>query len=227
MLRAGPLRKPSNPGYNTAFDDSPNTMKITLPSAPLSLLLAGALAALTACGGGGGSASIGGTITGLNSGLTLVLQNNATDTFSITGTGNNSTTYNYRFATALSAGNAYSVTVSTQPLGETCSVANPTGNVDSSGDSVGSVNVSCAVTSTVVGTETGLNAGAALILSSNGSSIAVTSLSPTFSFPGVLATGSTYTVTIATQPAGQTCTLTNATGTVVANTPAVVTVSCV
>jgi hypothetical protein len=192
-------------------------------SSSLSLIAASSVLALAACGGGSGSASIGGTVTGLRNGLTLVMQNNASDNFSITGNG--ATSFTFSFATALSAGNSYNVTVLTQPLGQTCTIANGSGTVDSSGDSIGSVAVTCATTSSVVGTVSGLLPGVAVTLSSNGTSLPI-AVNGNFSFPGILTTGSTYTVTVTQQPAGQTCTIANATGIVVANTPSVVTVTC-
>lgn len=181
-------------------------------------------ALLAACGGGGGgNATIGGTVTGLAAGRTLALQNNASDTFSITGnSGVNSFTFS--FTNTVAAGGAYAVTVLTQPLGQTCTVANGNGNVDSNGNDVNAVKVTCTTTSSVVGTVTGVAAGSAVTLESNG--VQVLSANGTFTFPGVLTAGSTYTVTIAQQPKDQTCQLANATGTVVANQSATVTVTC-
>jgi hypothetical protein len=180
--------------------------------------------AVAACGGGGDDlATIGGTINGLASGLSITLLNNGTDSFSIVGNGSKS--FTFEFANGISSGGSYSVSVMTQPLGQTCTVVNAAGNVDSNGDSVNSVIVNCATTSSVVGTVSGLKAGVGVTLASNGGQLFLTN--GTFAFPGVLATGSTYAVTVVTQPAGQTCTLANSTGTVQANTSASVTVTCV
>jgi hypothetical protein len=118
------------------------------------------------------------------------------------------------------------VTVLTQPVGQTCSVANATGTVDSRGDSVTSVSITCAGNSSVGGTVSGLPAGTALTLSNNGTLLPVAA-NGSYAFPGLLAAGSTYNVTVATQPAGAICTLSNpSSGTVVANVQAVVNVTC-
>jgi hypothetical protein len=177
---------------------------------------------LSACGGGSGTATIGGTVTGLVSGLSVTLQNNGADNISYTGNG--STSFTFIFPTGVGSGSGYNATVLTQPLGETCTVTNGSGTVDSSADSVSNIAVACAVTSSVVGTVAGLNSGVAVTLLSNGTQLLTGNGS--FSFAGLLATGSTYNVTVATQPAGQSCTIANSTGTVVANTSAVVTVTC-
>lgn len=178
--------------------------------------------ALTGCGGGGSDATIGGTVEGLTSGLSITLQDNGADDFTIAGNG--STSFTFAFATTVAAGGSYSASVLTQPLGQTCAITNPSGTVDSNDDNVSSILVSCATTSSVVGTVSGLNSGVAVTLSSNGSALLLGN--GTFAFPGVLAAGSTYDVTITQQPAGQTCTVTNPTGTVVANQSAAVTVTC-
>lgn len=44
---------------------------------------------------------------------------------------------------------AYDVTVLTQPVGQTCAVANGSGTIDVSGDDVSSVSVSCAASASV------------------------------------------------------------------------------
>lgn len=178
--------------------------------------------AVAACGGGSTSATIGGTINGLNSGLTITLQDNGTDNFSISGNGSSS--FTFTFADTVASGSTYSASVLTQPLGQTCVVTNGSGTVDSSGDNVASIVVTCSTTSSVVGTVSGLNAGVAVSLSSNGSTVLLGN--GDFALPGLLVAGTTYTVTVAQQPAGQTCTVTNGTGTVVANKSAVVTVTC-
>jgi hypothetical protein len=178
---------------------------------------------LAACGGGGGgSASIGGTVTGLTNGRTLVMQNNAADDFSIVGNG--ATSFTFAFSKGVGAGDAYNVSVLTQPLGQTCAVTKGSGSVNSNADSVTTVAVACTTTSSVVGTVSGLQAGVAVTLNSNGTTV-LAGNGP-FTFAGILPAGSTYTVTVATQPLGQTCAIANASGTVVANTSAQVTVTC-
>lgn len=68
--------------------------------------------------GAGPPVSVGGTVTGL-SGAGLVLQNNGADDLSITGDGS------FTFPTPVSG--SYHVTVSSQPAGQACAVANASG----------------------------------------------------------------------------------------------------
>jgi hypothetical protein len=172
--------------------------------------------ALAACGGGG--ATVGGTVSGLGAGLSLVVQNNGAETLSLTSNGA------FTFATSITG--AYSVTVLTQPVGQTCSVANATGTVDSLGNSVTSVSITCAGNSSVGGNVSGLPAGTAVTLSNNGTLLPIAA-NGSYAFPGLLTAGSTYSVTVSQQPAGATCTLSSpSSGTVVANVMAVVNVTC-
>jgi len=81
---------------------------------------AGALVCLVACGGGGGSSpqplTVGGTVSGLASGDSVVLLDNGGDSTTVTS---NTT---FTFSAALVTGLQYAVTVGTQPVGQTCSV---------------------------------------------------------------------------------------------------------
>jgi len=183
----------------------------TLPS--LALCTA---AVLTACGGGG--ASIGGTISGLTSGATVTLQDNGSDTRTVSADGP------FTFATELDADVAFDVTVLTQPAGESCTVAGGEGTVDASADPV-SVAVSCVVSASVSGVVSGLAPGTAVTLS-NGAQLLPVTANGAFAFPGVLAPGTAYAVTIATQPVGATCVITDGMGTVSGTTPIPVEVTC-
>lgn len=78
--------------------------------------------------------TIGGSISGLTGSVTL--QNNGADNLVSNANGG------FTFATALSDGTAYAVTVSTQPTGQTCTISNGSGTV--SGADVTDVGVSCA-----------------------------------------------------------------------------------
>ncbi len=147
--------------------------------------------------------AVGGTVSGLSG--TLVLQDSGTDDLSIAGSGA------FGFSTALQTGSPFSVTVLTQPAGQTCTVANGTGMV--SGANVANVSVSCVVnTFTVGGTVAGLSGN--LVLRNNGANNLSIAGDGNFVFPTALQPGSAYNVTVATQPAGQTCTVASGTGTV-------------
>lgn len=78
--------------------------------------------------------TVGGTVTGLSG--TLVLQNNGGDDRTVTASGA------FTFPAALADGSTYSVTVKTQPTGQTCTVTNGTGTI--SGSNVTNVAVACA-----------------------------------------------------------------------------------
>ena len=101
---------------------------------------------LSACGGGDSSSSddsstspptstytVGGTVTGL-SGDGLVLQNNGSDDLAVAGIA-------FEFATALTDGASYAVTVLIQPNGQSCDVTNGSGTI--SGANVTDVMVTC------------------------------------------------------------------------------------
>jgi nucleoid-associated protein YgaU len=86
--------------------------------------------------------TIGGTISGLSG--TVVLQNNGGDNYST------STNSSFVFASSLNDGHNYSVTVSTQPTEQTCSVTNGSGTISSA--NVTNVSVSCANTTKAITT---------------------------------------------------------------------------
>jgi hypothetical protein len=174
---------------------------------------------LVACGGGS-DASIGGTISGLGSGLSLTLQNNNADYLTMAGN------QSFTFAKPIASNSSYDVTVLTQPIGQTCSVANGSGTVDSFGDAVSNIAVSCGYSSSVGGIVTGLNAGTSVTLSTNGALLPIAA-NGLFAFPGMLPPGSTYNVAVTTQPLGQTCSVSNPNGTIIANVMSSVVVNCI
>lgn len=194
-------------------DSSPRTtLRATLAAAIASALW------LAGCGGWT-DASIGGTLSGLGDGLVVVLRNNNADDLRLTANGT------FVFATGVASDAAYAVTVLTQPVGQTCNVSAGTGTVDSKGRDVTDITVTCSANSSVGGTLTGMLAGRSITLANAGQLLAVAQ-NGSFAFPGVLAAGSTYDVSIVTQPAGQTCRVVNGSGTVVADVMATVAVTC-
>jgi hypothetical protein len=174
---------------------------------------------LAACGGNDLDGAIGGSLSGLGTGLSLTLQDNSADSLTLTSNGS------FQFATKLPAGHSYNVTVLTQPEGQACDVANGSGTLDSFATPVSTVAVVCVSTSSVTGTVSGLALGTGVTLS-NGAVLLPIAANGPFAFPGQVSVGSTYEVTVATQPVGQTCAVTNGTGTVAANTASQVTVTC-
>jgi phosphodiesterase/alkaline phosphatase D-like protein len=136
--------------------------------------------------------SIGGSVSGLTG--ILVLQNNSGDDLTLAS--NDSFTFN----TSIASGNPYSVSVLTQPTGQTCSVSNGSGNVSGN---VTSVSVTCttnSVTTTPIVTP-------AASYSSSGGSVSASALAQ------ILAPGPATTAYLASLnhttfpgcPAGFTC----------------------
>lgn len=183
---------------------------------PAALVLVLALA-LGGCGGG--DTVIGGTLSGLGDGSSVVLQNNNADDLTLTANGS------FSFRNTVDNGATYSVTVLTQPIGQFCNVSNGSGTVDTSSSESPNVAVACSANASVGGTLTGLLDGRSITLA-NGVQRVTVAQNGSFAFPGVLPAGSTYTVAIVTQPAGQICNVINGTGTVVANVMATVAVTC-
>ena len=147
--------------------------------------------------------TVGGTVSGLSG--TVVLQDNGGDNLSVTANGS------FTFATSLASGAAYSVTVKTNPSGQTCTVTNGSGTMGSA--NVTNVAVSCAnvATFTVGGTVSGLS-GTVVLQDNGGDNLSVTA-NGSFTFATALASGASYGVTVGTNPSGQTCTVTSGAGT--------------
>ena len=99
------------------------------------------------------------------------------------------------------------------------------------GSLVGMVVVGCGGTSSaqIGGTLTGLSGGTTVQLLNNGANPLTMSANGFFAFSTSIQSGSTYNVSVGTQPIGETCSVTNGTGTVSSNGAAVtnVAVSCV
>jgi hypothetical protein len=152
--------------------------------------------------------TIGGTVSGLNSGTSVTLLDNGTDSLTVAANGA------FTFKTALATGAAYSVTVGTQPTGETCTVTGGSGKVGTV--NVTTVKVTCAAakTFTIGGTVSGLNSGTSVTLLDNGTDSLPVPANGAFTFKTALASGAAYSVTVGTQPTGETCTVTNGSGTV-------------
>ena len=168
------------------------------------------ISGLSACGGGSSSDvsySIGGTLSGLGNGKSVILQNNGGDDLTLSANGG------FIFATALGGGNVYDVTVLTQPADQTCTVSN--GNGLLFGLNVTDVAVSCVTVSrSIGGSVSGLDSGKSVILQNNGGDDLTVSANGGFSFATALLSGSTYNVTVLTPPSEQSCTVSNGSGTV-------------
>ena len=149
--------------------------------------------------------TIGGTVSGLNSGASVTLLDNGGDSLKVTANGK------FTFSTALATGAAYKVTVGTQPTGETCTVTGGSGTVGTK--DVTTVKVTCKAY-TIGGTVAGLSAGNSVTLLDNGTDSIKVLANGKFTFPTTFASGTTYDVTVGTQPTGETCTVTGGSGTI-------------
>ena len=159
----------------------------------------GIVGLLAGCGGskksgGSGGGVLGFTISGSVSGLSgsgLVLGNNG---YSLAIAGNGSFSFSQTFVL-----DNYDVTVLTQPSNptQTCSVANGSGTATGN---VTNVQVTCATaTYTIGGTVSGLS-GTGLVLQDNGGDNLSISGNGSFTFKTAISSGSTYKVTVLTQP---------------------------
>lgn len=185
-------------------------------------------AALSACGGGsagaGGSSqspatrSLSATVSGLAvSGLVLTVNQSQVPVAS----GATSVV----LAAALPSGTGYAVAVASQPSGQNCSVVDGTGVIGTA--NVPNVVVICSdQTYTVGGSLAGLGSGSGLVLANGSDSLPVSPGATSFTLPAAVPFGSPYAVTVQTQPAGETCTVANAAGSMPAASVTNVTVSC-
>lgn len=186
----------------------------------LAAVLLGACSSSGSSSSGAGGYTVGGTITGLSGGQ-LVLQNNGGDNLTRVDNGG------FTFSTLMASGSAYQVTVSSQPAGQSCTVANGSGTIGTT--NVTNVTVICAAlpppeTFTVGGTISGLNG--TVVLRNNGGNNLSRSVNGSFTFTNELADGSAYAVTVLTQPTGQTCEVVSGTGTIDAADVTSVAVTC-
>lgn len=164
------------------------------------------------------SYSLGGTISGLTtSGLVLA---NGSDTLKI-----NTGTTAFTMPAKVAYTSAYAVVIQTQPTGETCTVANGSGTMGAG--NVTSVKVTCAVVSyTVGGTISGLIGTGLVLLDNGGDPTTISANAAQFTMHTGVAQGLTYAITVKTQAGGETCTVSNGSGTVGTSNVTSVTVNC-
>jgi len=158
--------------------------------------------------------SVGGTVTGLNGSVTL--QNNGADDITLNADGG------FTFPVVQADATAYDITVSSQPATQTCTVSNGTGTI--AGANVTNVDVVCtANTYTVGGNVTGLNGS--ITLQNNGGDDITLNADGVFTFPAQN-DGTAYAVTISSQPATQSCSVSNGSGTLAGADVSNVSVTC-
>ena len=165
--------------------------------------------------------SVGGAISGL-AGVGLVLQDNATDDLGA------SASSAFTFPIKIASGKAYAVTVKSQPTSpsQTCTPTTASGTITNA--AITNVAVTCITnTYSVGGTVTGL-VGTGMILEDNSADDLTISGNGSFAFATAIASGSTYNVTVLTQPGGptQACTVSSASGNVANGAVTTVAVNC-
>jgi alpha-tubulin suppressor-like RCC1 family protein len=146
--------------------------------------------------------TVGVTVSGL-SGTGLVLQDNGGNNTAVNANGS------YTFTTVINRGGTYNVTVLTQPSGpsQTCGVTNGFGTATIA--NVTGIQVNCVtttVTYTIGVTVSGLS-GTGLVLENNTGDNLSVSTNGNFTFATAIASGSSYSVTVLTQPSNpaETC----------------------
>jgi alpha-tubulin suppressor-like RCC1 family protein len=147
-----------------------------------------------------GTFAVGGTVSGLIGSLDLAL-NDQSETIDGNGFGN--------FSQQLVSGTAYTVTISRQPTGQTCSLQNATGVIAAA--PVTNILVNCVSNQyTVGGSISGLTGNLTLLLN-GANSLQVSGASQIFTFASTVPFNSQYAVSVGTQPSGQICSVSSQT----------------
>jgi len=163
--------------------------------------------------------TIAGAVSGLGAGKQVTLLNNGADPQIITS--NSAFTFDVPVAT----NGSYAVTVGTQPVGQVCTVSNGSGTGVKA--NVSSVSVACSTdTYTIAGAVTGLSSGQQVTLLNNGANPLTITANSSFTFNVAVAYNGSYGVTVGTQPTGETCTVSNGSGSGVVANVSTVSVSC-
>lgn len=156
-------------------------------------------------GGAPNTITIGGTVSGLADGKEIVLQNNGVDNISIRQNGL------YSFSARYAPKTAYKVSITKPPVGQACTVANDSGELDGN---VSNVDITCkndAETFSIGGQVKGLDAGEEVILTNTVNNNGVFETIPVnantgFVFTKKVEINSTYAVNVAKSPDNKICT---------------------
>jgi len=172
---------------------------------------------LASCGGigGGGSDaspnntetqySVGGSISGLSG--TVILQDNLSDTLSLSSNGT------FNFLQKLPTSSDYNVTILAMPSGQVCTVNSGAGTVASS--NIIDISVNCVATNAnsdfaIGGGVSGLTG--VLTLQNNGGDRTAIGSNSAYTLSTRMVDGELYNVTVSQNPAGQVCSIENASG---------------
>jgi hypothetical protein len=164
------------------------------------------------------SPTVGGTIGGLGSATGLVLAN-GTEKYTVPASATS-----FTLDAPQSPGSTYAVRVQSQPTGLTCSTGKGLGTMPT--HNVTDVSIICSDEAySLGGTIAGLT-GTGLVLSDGSDTYRVPAGATDFTMPAAVAYGSGYTVSVQTQPAGLTCTVSGGAGTMPASAVMNVEVTC-
>jgi sugar lactone lactonase YvrE len=165
--------------------------------------------------------TVGGTVSGL-AGSGLVLQDNGGNNLPISANGS------FTFSTPVAGGAPYNVTVFSEPtnLSQTCTVTSGSGTMASS--NVTNVAVNCVTDNFSIGGQLSGLTGSGMVLQDNGGDNLSVSSNGGFTFSTQLVSGSSYNVTILTQPGNptQSCAVSNGSGNVTISAITNVQISC-
>jgi uncharacterized repeat protein (TIGR03803 family) len=183
------------------------------------LVIAASLGPLSGCNNGDEPTfTLAGKVVGLASGENVSLQTSASSSLVVSSDGA------FAFPKALMNGAGYSVSIVSQPAHQMCAVTNGTGIINLA--DVTNVIVNCSFqTFSLSGTIQGLT-GSGLIVADGTTSLTVASGASKFTLPMPLAYGGSYSVGLKSQPAGETCTVSNGSGTMVTGNVTNVLISC-
>lgn len=151
------------------------------------------------------SHAVGGTVTGLASAESVVLQNNGADNLHRNSSGA------FAFSTEIVEGARYQVTILRQPSTQACTVYNGSGVM---GDkNVNNIKVKCSTNTHILGgTVSGLAVTESVTLVNNGGNPLIRNANGSFAFTQEIPVNTSYNVTVQTYPSTQTCTVTNGQG---------------
>lgn len=151
------------------------------------------------------SFTVGGRVSGLTDGQHVTLKNNGGDATVVRADGR------FSFAAPVAWQGSYAVTVGTQPSDAICTVS--AGRGDAVEADVTSVRVTCAPRRHTVGGHLGgLRSGAQITLHNNGADALTLTADGAFTFATPVAEAGSYAVTVATPPVGQSCSVTQGSG---------------
>ncbi len=207
---------PSGTSYSVTVQRQPTGETCTVAGGTGTIQSANAANVVVTCSNQ--AYSLQGTISGLN-GPGLVLAN-GTDTFVVS-----SGATSFTMPAPVAYTSSYAVTVQTQPPGLACAVGNGAGSMPA--NAVTNVAITCTDQPfSLGGTISGLGNNAGLTLTNGSDALAVAAGSTSFTMPTPVAFGSRYSVAVQTAPAGLTCTVSNASGTMPAGNVASLVIAC-